>query len=213
MLTELSKGIFVDKFEIVRSLLMDDRSVRRFNGRAEVGYTIAANLIGLVRWCASGRNAQPLKYAVITAPEERALLYPALKWAGYYTDWDGPEPDERPTAYLVQYLDTEIAANCLCDDGLQLQAITLGATALGLGCCIIKSFNAETVKEVCGLAGNERFKPLYVVALGYPKEKVRVVDMPSGTDADFKYYRDADDTQVVPKRPVHDLLIHRGFKG
>lgn len=213
MLTELSKGIFVDKFEIVRSLLEQDRSVRRFNGRAEVGYTIADNLVGLTRWCASGRNAQPLKYSVITAPEERARLYPALKWAGYYKDWDGPEPEERPTAYLVQYLDTEIAQNCLCDDGLQLQAITLGATALGLGCCIIKSFNAQTVKEVCGLEGNERFKPLYVLAIGYPKEKVRIVDMPSGTDADFKYFRDEQDNQIVPKRPVHDLIIHRGFNG
>lgn len=213
MLTELTKGIFVDKFEILRSLLQEDRTVRRFNGKAEVGYTIAANLVGLVRWCASGRNAQPLKYAVVTAPEERAALYPALKWAGYYEDWDGPEPDERPTAYLVQYLDTQILGSCLCDDGLQLQAITLGATSLGLGCCIIKSFNAEMVKEACGLKGDDRFKPLYVLALGYPKEKVRIVDMPAGTEGDYKYFRDENDNQVVPKRPVHDLIIHRGFKG
>lgn len=213
MLTELSKGIFVDKFEIVRSLLMQDRSVRRFNGLAEVGYTIAANLVGLVRLCASGRNAQPLKYAVITAPDERARIFPALKWAGYYENWDGPEPDERPTAYLVQLLDTDIAANCLCDDGIQLQAMTLGATALGLSCCIIKSFDMQIVREVCGIDKDDRFKPLYVLALGYPKESVRIVDMQSGTDADFKYYRDEQDNQVVPKRPVHDLIIHRGFKG
>lgn len=213
MLTELTKGIYVDKFEMLRSLLMEDRSVRRFQGNAEVGYTIPANLVGLVRWCASGRNAQPLKYSVITAPEERARLFPALKWAGYYEDWDGPEPDERPTAYIVQFLDTKISSNCLCDDGLQLQAITLGATSLGLAGCIIKSFNAQTVREVCGVDADDRFKPLYVLALGYPKEKVRVVDMPSGTDADFKYYRDEEDNQIVPKRPVHDLFIHRGFKG
>ncbi len=213
MLTELTKGIFVDKFEIVKSLLMEDRTVRRFNGRAEVGYTIAANLVGLTRWCASGRNAQPLKYAVITEPAEREALFPALKWAGYYQDWDGPSKEERPTAYLVQFLDTEILKSCLCDDGLQLQAITLGATSLGLGCCIIKSFNAEIVRKVCGVDNSDRFKPLYVVALGYPGEEVRITDMPSGTEGDYKYFRDEEDRQIVPKRPVHDLIIHRGFRG
>lgn len=213
MLTELTKGVFVDKFEIIKSLLAADRSIRRFKGNSEIGYTIAANLVGLVRFCSSGRNAQPLKYAVITDHSEREKLFPALKWAGYYENWDGPDPDERPTAYLVQFLDTEITQNCLCDDGLQLQAITLGAAALGIGGCIIKSFNAETVRNVCGVDSDSRFKPLYVLALGYPKEEVLIVDMPSGTEADYKYYRDEEDRQIVPKRPVHDLIIHRGYKG
>ena len=44
-----------------------------------------------------------------------------------------------------------------------------------------------------------------MLALGYPKEDVRIVDM--AADGDFKYYRDADDTQCVPKRFLADLLI------
>lgn len=210
MLTELTNGIFVDKFSIIRSLLQSDRSIRRFDAAHEVGYTIAANLVELTRWCASARNAQPLKYAVVTAPDERDRVFPALKWAGYYKDWDGPDSTERPTAYLIQLIDTRISQDCACDDGLQLQAITLGAAALGIGACIIKSFDRKVISEVLEL--DDTFTPLHVLALGYPKEEVRVVDMASGIDADFRYYRDGEDRQIVPKRPVHDLIIHRGFK-
>ena len=193
----------MEKFELLRQLLGDDRSVRRFDASRPVGEDVLRRLVGLTRYCASGRNAQPLRYRMVTSRGECDAVFPHLAWAGYYKDWDGPAPEERPVAYLVQCLDTELGANCLCDDGLQLQAITLGATALGLGCCIIKAFNAPRVAQVLGIA--ERYAPRYVVAIGYPAESVRIVDMPA--DGDFRYYRDSDDAQCVPKRSLDDIII------
>lgn len=131
-------------------------------------------------------------------------MFPLLGWAGYLKDWPGPEEGERPAAYLVQCLDTDLTRDCMCDDGLQLQAITLGAAAMGLGCCIIKSFNGGRLREA--LAIEERYEPLYVVAIGRPLEKVVIEDMAPGSE-DIKYYRTPDATHHVPKRQLPELLI------
>lgn len=193
----------MNNFEILQDLLARDRSTRRFDASRSIGTDILTQLVSLTRYCASGRNAQPLRYRIVTNQAERDAIFPALAWAGYYKDWDGPAPDQRPSAYLVQCLDTDLGKDCLCDDGLQLQAITLGATALGISGCIIKAFNRLTVSEVLSIP--ERYTPRYVLALGYAAESVRIV--PMGADGDIKYFRNEADEQCVPKRPLDDLII------
>ncbi len=188
-------------FEMLSRLLKSDRSVRRFKEDETVTADTLSTLVNLTRYCGSGRNLQPLRYRIVTDTAEKEAIFPKLAWAGYLTDWDGPEPGERPAAYLVQCLDTSLTQNCLCDDGLQLQAITLGATAMGLGCCIIKAFNAPCVAEALALAPH--LQPRYVLALGYPAEKVEIEDM---TD-DYKYYRTADGIHHVPKRTLEELIV------
>ena len=184
------------------NLLLADRSVRRFKSDIEITRELLERLVGLTRYCASGRNLQPLRYRIVDCPKEKDAIFPLLKWAGYYTEWDGPELSQRPAAYLIQCLDTDLTESCLCDDGLNLQAITLGATALGLGACIIKAFNAPALAEVLDLP--EQLKPLYVLALGVPAEETKIVPM---TDGDYKYFRDEADAQCVPKRSLEELII------
>lgn len=192
----------VNAFQAFRELLRRDRSIRRFDHSMPIPEKTLRQLVELTRYCASGRNAQPLRYRLVCSEEECAAIFPALAWAGYYRDWMGPEPEQRPVAYLVQCLDTKYGENCLCDDGLQLQAITLGAQTLGIGGCIIKAFNADMVAEALGI--DTRYKPRYVLALGYPDEAVEIVEM---TDPDkFEYYRDAADRQCVPKRSLDELI-------
>lgn len=194
---------YMETFSILKSLLEADRSIRRFDHSRPIGDDTLRKLVDLTRYCASGRNLQPLRYRIVSTEAECEALYPLLAWAGYYKDWDGPTPAERPTAYLVQCLDTQLTNNCLCDDGLQLQAITLGATALGIGGCIIKSFRKNELTERLSLPSN--LEPLYVLALGYPSETARIVPLPA--DGDIRYFRDSSDIQSVPKRPLPDLLI------
>ncbi len=193
----------MNSFEILQDLLARDRSTRRFDASRPVGADTLTRLVDLTRYCASGRNAQPLRYRLVTDPAECDALFPALAWAGYYKDWDGPAPHERPTAYLIQCLDTEMGKDCLADDGLQLQAITLGATALGLSGCIIKAFNKVKVTEALSIP--ERYTPRYVLALGYAAETVKLV--PMGADGDIKYFRNEADEQCVPKRALNELII------
>ena len=192
-------------FDELKALLASDRSYRRFDASRPIANDTLSRLVELVRYCPSARNLQPLRYRIICSKDECAALFPALKWAGYLTDWDGPEEHERPTAYLIQCLDTRLTTNCLCDDGLQLEAITLGASTLGIHGCIIKAFNAAAVSSALNLP--DYLKPLYVLALGYPAETVELTDTDGSLDADIRYYRDGMDHHIVPKRPLDELII------
>lgn len=197
--------MITDTYPLLVSLLKADRSYRRFDENFTVDKALLEKLVSLVRYTSSGRNAQPLKYRLVWKREEREEVFPTLAWAGYFHDWEGPAKGERPGAYLVQCLDTRYGENCLCDDGLQIQAITLGATAKGLGCCIIKAFNAPALEKILDLPAH--LKPRYVIALGKPAERVVIEDMPGEPDADFKYYRTPDGVHHVPKRPVSELTV------
>lgn len=193
------------EFNELKALLKQNRTYRRFDQSFKIDTHTLEQLVELTRFCASGRNAQPLRYRLVTDEALCAKVFETLAWAGYYTDWDGPEPGERPAAYLVQCLDKTYGENCLCDDGLQLEAITLGATTLGLGCCIIKAFKAAQLSKVLNLP--QHLAARYVVAIGKPKETVVLEDMDGTADASFKYYRDANSVHHVPKRPLSELLI------
>ena len=190
------------EYKELRELLQRNRSYRRFRQDERLGESMLEGLVELTRYCASGRNLQPLKYRIVCSEKECAEIFPALAWAGYLPEWPGPEVGERPAAYLVQCLDTQLTENLLCDDGLQLEAITLGAVSLGLGTCIIKSFNAAAIKEALHLPAN--MKPLYVVALGVPEEVVEIEDMQG---EDVKYWRDENKIHHVPKRELKELLL------
>ncbi|MDE6256617.1 MAG: nitroreductase family protein [Muribaculaceae bacterium] len=192
-------------FEEFRNLIRSNRSYRRFDQSRPIKKEELEKLVELTRYCASGRNLQPLRYRIVSDVEECARLYPALKWAGYYQDWDGPAEGERPVAYLVQCIDTELTENCLCDDGLQLEAITLGASVLGIHGTIIKAFNEAVVREALDLP--EKYKPLYVLSLGYPAEEVILEDTDGTAEADIRYHRDARGKHIVPKRPLNELII------
>lgn len=190
------------EYKELRELLQRNRSYRRFRQDERLGESMLEGLVELTRYCASGRNLQPLKYRIVCGEKECAQIFPALAWAGYLPEWPGPEEGERPAAYLVQCLDTQLTENLLCDDGLQLEAITLGAVSLGLGTCIIKSFNAAAIKEALHLPAS--MKPLYVVALGVPEEVVEIEDMQGD---DVKYWRDENKIHHVPKRELKELLL------
>ncbi len=192
---------------VLKDLLEKNRSFRRFYQDVKIPRKELEEIVGLVRWCPSGRNAQPLRYAIIDTEEECARIFPFLAWAGYLTDWAVPEEGERPAAYLVQLLDTRVVESCLCDDGIQVQTIMLGVAEKGYGGCIIKAFKNEMLREVLALP--EYMKILYVLALGKPKEQVMIEEMQG---EDYKYWRDADGIHHVPKRKEKELIFRTGEK-
>ena len=118
---------------MLRDLVLKNRSIRRFQEAKPVTMEDLKALIGLARLTPSGANLQPLKYVLSASPECNAQSYPTLAWAGYLRDWDGPEPGERPGAYVVMLCDKEIAPKPGCDHGIAAQTICLGAAELGIG--------------------------------------------------------------------------------
>lgn len=183
-------------------LVRKNRSYRRFFQDRPIKDEVLMNLVDMARLTPSGRNAQPLKYAVINTPERCEEIFPHLSWAGYLTDWEGPNEGDRPSAYIVVCNDSALASDSRWDQGISAQTILLGAVEAGFGGCIIASIRKNEIAKALGLP--ENLEPVLVLALGLPKE---VVILTGVQDGDIKYYRDAGGTHFVPKRTFDDILI------
>lgn len=186
----------------LKDLVLKNRSYRRFWQTERISPEQLTDWVEMARYCPSGRNAQALRYRLVSDPERCAEVFETLAWAGYLKEWPGPEEGERPSAYLIQLLDTRIVEHCLCDDGIQGQTILLKAVEDGFGGCMIRAFKEEPLRRILQLPGE--YKIMYVLALGKPKETV-VIDEMEGDD--FKYWRDAQGVHHVPKRSVEELIV------
>ncbi len=184
-------------------LVSKNRSYRRFYQDHQVSEADLRELVNLARLTGSGANLQSLKYVLSFSPEQNEKVFATLSWAGYLKEWPGPEDGEKPSAYIVQVLDHEIAKNCHCDDGITAQTILLGAVEKGLGGCMFGNIKRDQLREVLGL--EERYEILHVIAIGKPKEEVRIV--PVGEDGSIRYYRDDSGVHYVPKRDLDDLIL------
>lgn len=187
---------------MIKELITRNRSYRRFDESVKISSEQILNWIELARLSASGRNAQPLKYGVVNTSEMCAKLFPFLGWAGYLSDWKGPEKGARPGAYIAVIKDRNIAYNHYCDDGIAMQSILLGATEDGFGACIIGSVNKAKVGQLLRL--EDEHELLWIIALGKPAERV-VID--TAQNGEIKYWRDENGVHHVPKRPVEEIVI------
>jgi nitroreductase len=186
----------------LKELVAKNRTYRRFDESYRIEYKTLEQLIGLARLSASGSNKQPLKYLLYCNPEECERIFPFTIWAGYLRDWPGPEPGERPSAYIIILGDTSISESFGVDHGIAAQSIMLGATEYGLGGCIIGSIRREEFREKIGIP--PKYEILLILALGKTIEKVVVEDIKNG---DVKYWRDMDKIHHVPKRTVEELIL------
>ena len=188
---------------MIKELVYKNRSYRRFFQQKAVTEETLLSLIDLARMSPSGRNLQPLKYAIVHEAERNAQIYPFLAWAGYLNDWDGPIEGERPSAYIIMLEDSSIAEGSAHDQGIAAQSIMLGAVEAGLGGCILGSIKRKEIAEFLDLP--ENLKPVLVLALGAPKEEVVVELLNNG--GDVKYWRDGKLVHHVPKRSIEDIVV------
>lgn len=186
-------------------LILRNRSYRRFYQQESVSMQTLRELVNLARLSPSAANRQPLRYYLSCDPETNAKIFPTLAWAGYLRDWPGPEEGERPSAYIIILLDTEISKNAGCDHGIAAQSILLGATERGLGGCIIASIQRDALRAALDI--DPRYEILLVLALGKPKETVVIEPLPP--DGDIRYWRTPDGVHHVPKRSLDDLIHNR----
>lgn len=186
----------------IKDLITKTRSFRRFDEQYKIEYKTLENLINLSRLSASGANKQPLKFIILCTPEEGDKVFPTLSWAGYLTDWPGPDKGERPSAYIIILGDTTITDSFGIDHGIAAQSIMLGATEAGLGGCMISSVKRDDLMEELNIP--DIYEILLVLALGKPVEKVIIDDVKEG---DIKYWRDSNAYHHVPKRSLNELII------
>ncbi|MBE0680117.1 MAG: nitroreductase family protein [Bacteroidales bacterium] len=188
----------------LRQLIEKTRTYRRFDEKHEITQETLVSLVDLARLSASGANRQPLKYILVTDPARRADVYNCLAWAGYLTTWEGPDPGERPTAYIVILGDKEISDSFGVDHGIAAQSIMLGASEADLGGCIIASVKKEKLRAVLDIPRD--LEVLLVLALGKPVEKVVLETIENNN---VKYWRDEKRVHHVPKRTLDEIILRR----
>jgi nitroreductase len=188
---------------MLKSLVLKNRSYRRFYQHITVEKKILRELVDLARLSPSGSNLQPLKFVLSCEPIKNDKIFPHLRWAGYLKEWPGPAEGERPAAYIIILGDTRITSFFGSDQGIAAQTIMLGATEKGLGGCIIASIEQDNLRRSLNI--NEYFEILLVLALGKPKEKVILEKLKK--EGDIKYWRDESGYHHVPKRALNDLII------
>jgi nitroreductase len=194
---------------MIKDLITRNRSYRRFQEDKPVSEKALLDLVELARLSPSGGNKQPLKFFLSRDPETNDRIFPLLAWAAYLKDWPGPDPGERPAAYIIVLGDNNISNSFGCDHGIAAQSIMLGAIEKGLGGCIIASVQKAKLKQILNLA--ENLEILLVLALGQPKETV-VVDQ-LNKEGDIRYWRDEQGIHHVPKRSLEELIIvHKNIK-
>ena len=187
----------------LKDLILKNRSYRRFYEDHEISLTILRELVDLARLSPSGGNLQPLKYKLANDAGMNQKIVPCIGWAGYLTNWPGPDEGERPSAYIIMLEDSGIKMEVRNDQGIAAQSILLGAAEKGLGGCIIGSIKKERLREALEIPLH--LEILLVISLGKPKEIVVLESLPP--DGNIKYWRDETMIHHVPKRSLEDIII------
>lgn len=190
---------------MLKDLVLNNRSYRRFDATAAVSMQTLEELVDLARLCPSAANRQPLRCILCNTPADNAAVFACLKWAAYLKDWEGPTEAERPTAYVVlvnTVRDWDFAA---FDLGITAQTMLLGAVERGLGGCMLAALDRKGLRAHFALPPDMEAR--LVLALGRPVEDVRIVDLPA--DGSIRYWRNESGVHFVPKRSREELILER----
>ena len=176
------------------------RSFRRFQENRLISSELLRDMINSAALAPCASNLQRLRFSIITDEKERSILFSGLGWAGYLTDWVGPEPGERPSAYIVIHAPSEEKIFTGIDIGIAASYIVLSASSNDIGSCMLLNYDKALVDSVAPAAG---YLPRLVIALGYPAETVLL----EKGDIDLKYWRDEEGVHHVPKLSLETLVL------
>ncbi len=186
----------MDFIELIKSR----RTIRKFE-QTPLETEKLLNYVDAARVAPSAANLQPLKYVVVNSQEMNDKIFEKVKWAGYLAPKYNPRKDERPTAYIIVCVDRSISKNgAETDVGAAVENIILSALSEGVGTCWMGAIDREGIGEIIKVSENMDIS--CVVALGYPKESPKEVEISDSV----KYYLE-NDTLCVPKRQMDEVLI------
>lgn len=186
---------------MLKDLVLENRSRRRFFEDEPVSMAMLRELIELARLTPSASNTQPLKYILSNTREMNEKIFPCTMWAGLLKDGT-PKKGERPSAYIIILNDTSIRKAIKWDDGIVAQTIMLGAVEKGLGGCMIGAIKQQQLRKSLNIPDHLEIR--LMLALGKPKEQVVIEAL---TNNEYGYWRDAEGTHHVPKRSIEELIL------
>jgi nitroreductase len=188
-------------------LIKTRRSIRRFS-QEKLDRSFLIELVEAARSAPAFANEQSLEYVVVDEPKICEELFKTLTWAWHIRPKRKPGPNQRPAAYIVVLIDSEIKREAVVDAAAAIENILLAAWGKGVGSCWLGALAREKIFQILGI--DEKYIIDSVVALGKPAEKPVMED--AATD-DTKYYLDKNDVLHVPKRPLNRVLHFNKFGG
>ena len=128
------------------SLLKRNRSYRGYDVSRPVTEADLLKMLEVVPWVASGMNAQPLRFRLVTGADT-ARVHPLVKLGAALPQERLPHPGEEPSAYIV--VCSTVPENKVVDMdlGIAAQSILLKAVEMGLGGIFILNFQADALRE------------------------------------------------------------------
>ena len=193
---------------MIKDLIKKNRSVRGYDNSRDVTIEELREMVDCARLSASSVNMQPLKYILVNTIDGKARVLKQVSFAAKLSTLKLPHRGSEPMAYIVICQDEQICKSetgFLRDVGIVAQSITLAATELGLGACMLGYFSPDKLRQALDLS--ENLKPLLVISLGKSVEDIRIVEIEEGESTD--YYRDEAGIHYVPKRKLDDVIITR----
>jgi nitroreductase len=193
---------------VIKDLIKKNRSVRGYDNSRDVTIEELREMVDCARLSASSVNMQPLKYILVNTVDGKARVLKQVSFAAKLSTLKLPHRGSEPMAYIVICQDEQISKSetgFLRDVGIVAQSITLAATELGLGACMLGYFSPDKLRQALDLS--ENLKPLLVISLGKSVEDIRIVEIEEGESTD--YYRDEAGIHYVPKRKLDDVIITR----
>lgn len=181
-------------------LLTLDRSYRGFDKSYVVHRRQLDTLIGVNPKVASSVNMQRLRFRPVVKGPEADLVNQYIRMGRGLPELHLPFPGTEPEAFIIVCSTVAENPGILIDLGISLQAMTLKATEMGLGCLIIRNFDREPIHEGLKLP----LEPICVLAVGKPGEQIELVPVHDGDP--LGYYR-RDGVHYVPKLTAEDLTI------
>jgi nitroreductase len=146
--------------------ILERRSIRRFTDQPVEKEKLEALLKAAI-WAPTAGNIQPWVFVCVQEPKmvkKIRAVSPGMLWS--------------TSAVICVCSDQQKAAAAagkggptlaLFDSAMAAQNILLRAHDLGLGSCVIRSFNPAAVREL--LSAPEHVQPELLIILGYPDQK------------------------------------------
>ena len=181
-------------------LLTLDRSFRGYDKSYVVHRRQLDTLIAVNPKVASSINMQRLRFRPVVKGPEADLVNQYIRMGRGLPELHLPFPGTEPEAFIIVCSTAAENPGILIDLGISLQAMTLKAVEMGLGCLIIRNFDREPIREGLDLP----LEPICVLAVGKPGEKIELV--PVHESDPIGYYR-RDGVHYVPKLTAEDLTI------
>ncbi len=182
-------------------LLLKNRSTRGYYKDFVVTRDMLMQIVAVNTKIPSGRNAQTLRFRLVTRDTgEAPLVLDNVKMGAALPELHLPFPGTEPEAFIVICGTVPESRIVDIDLGISIQSMLLKATELGLSGLTIVAFNKEKLTQALNLL----LEPLAVLAIGKGQERFRLV--PIHPDAPRNYYRE-NNIHCVPKLTLSDLIV------